>query len=116
MLKVKGLVELVERMLTTSMTVSGSEQSIRGFLAVVGNADRTGLVQRLKESPGRRGALVGLDLDEDPTGGAINGDEEVTTRGFIRHLRLVFDVLMPVTRFVSLERRMDGCARSRAAF
>ena len=112
MLDAQGLAELVELMVTAGLTVSGSEQAIREFLAVVGqqvaDLDRAGPVQGGQKGLGGRGRLVRLDLDEHPAGGAIHGDEEVTAPGFIRQLRQVFDVTMQVTRFVGLERRVGG--------
>ena len=56
-------------------------------------------------------SLGGHDAHEDPACGAVNGDEQITSGGFIRHLWQVFHVDMKKTRLIGLESfvRLCGC-------
>jgi len=86
MLNAQGLAELVELVLAARLTVPGAEQPVGELLAIVaslklrlrlvfgqqlGDLDRAGLGERLEEGTGRGGALVGVDSDVYPAGGAV---------------------------------------------
>lgn len=96
MLDAQGLAKLIELVLSSRPTALGADQPVGELLAVIGqyfgDLDRAGLGERLEESAGGGSAFAGLDLDEHPTGGAVDSHEQITATGFIGHLREVFDV------------------------
>jgi putative tricarboxylic transport membrane protein len=65
-------------------------------------------MQIAQEPSGVGRGLGGHDAHEDPACGAVNGDEQITSGGFIRHLWQVFHVDMKKTRLLtSLDRRQE---------
>ena len=73
-------------------------KAVGELAAIVGeqldDGNRTGFVELDQEVGATTVGLVGIDLHEDPARGAVDGDEQVTAFGFIRHLRQVLDIHM----------------------
>ena len=106
------LAQEVELMMARRLTFAGGEQAIGELLAVVGEQALdfagAGPVQRCEKGGGGLGGPVGLDRDEDPARGAVDGDEQVAPTWLIRHLRQVLDVDMQITRLIGLESLVAG--------
>ncbi len=81
MLDAQGLTQLVKFVFPGWLAVFGAEQPVSELLGPVGqqfrDLDGTGLGERLQESTRGGRGLVGLDGDEYPAGGAVNGHEEI---------------------------------------
>lgn len=90
----------------------------RGFLALGGEAvgelaavvgqqlddlHRCGRVQAAQEVAAAGLALVGIDAQENPAGGAVDGDEQVAPGALVGHLWQVLDVHVHEARRVILE-------------
>ena len=90
----------------------------RGFLALGGEAvgelaavvgqqlddlHRCGRVQAAQEVAAAGLALVGVDAQENPAGGAVDGDEQVAPGALVGHLWQVLDVHVHEARRVILE-------------
>ena len=73
-------------------------KAVGELAAIVGeqldDGDRTGFVELDQEVGAAAVGLVGIDLHEDPARGAVDGDEQVTAFGIVRHLRQVLDIHM----------------------
>jgi hypothetical protein len=61
-----------------------AEQAVGELFSVIGqngaDADRAGALQVTQEPPGIRCSLCLEDADEDPAGGAVDGDKQVAPR------------------------------------
>ena len=96
----------VELVLSGRLTLLAGE-SVRELAAVVGQQlgdfHRCSLVQALQEVYAAELALIGVDVHEHPSRGAVDGHEQVAPRTLIRHLWQVLDVYVHEAGFVVLE-------------
>lgn len=99
--------ELVELMLARRGALAQAEQAIGELFSVIrengADVDRAGALQVAQETSGVGRGLCLEDTDEDPAGRTVDGDEQVTPRGFMSHLRQILHVDMDVARLVGLE-------------
>ena len=106
--------EHVERVLASRYAIAAdgvflpAGEAVGELAAVVGeqldDVDRAGVFHLDQEVSAAAVGLVGIDFHEDPTGCAIDGDKQITSRSLVGHLRQILDVYMEVARFVVLER------------
>jgi len=106
-LDVEGGAEWVERVVPRCGALARAEEAIRELLSIVGqncaNAEWTGALEI-----GMKASCVGRcfcceNAIEDPSGRAVDGREEVTRRGFIRHLTQILHVDMDVAGLIGFE-------------
>ncbi len=110
MLDIEGRTKPVELVLAGRSALAQTEEAICEFLAIVreysADADRAGPFQVTQEAP-RIGRGLGLeDADEDPTCGSVDGNEQLSPRGFLSHLGQIFDVHVQIAGLICLERLM----------
>ncbi len=100
----------IELVLAGGSASAQAEQTVGELFLVIGkngaDADRTGPLQIAQEPAGIGGRFGLVDADEDPTGGAVDGYEQLAPRGFVSHLREILDVHVQITRLVGFEGRM----------
>ena len=103
----KRLAALVEGMLAAGGSGPAGEP-VGELAAVVGqhglDLHRRGLTEPAQEVRTAGLALVGVDAQEHPACGAVDGHEQVASRRLVGHLRQVLDVHMHEARLVVLER------------
>jgi len=112
--------EAVEIMVTGRGATAQVKEAVSELLAVARreNGLPTGYgharsPQIAQETPGVGRRLRWINAHEDPTGGAVNGNEQIPAATLVRHLRQVFDVDMQVTGLVGLELLVGGPQRGR---
>jgi len=96
MLDIKGRTKGIELVLADRSALAQTDEAIRELLAIVreysADADRAGTFQVTQEAP-RIGRGLGLeDADEDPTCGSVDGNEQISPRGFLSHLGQILDI------------------------
>ena len=96
----------IERMLAGRLFRLASE-AVGELAAIVGqqfdDLHRRGRVQAAQEVGATGLALIAIDPQEDPSRGAVDGDEQVAPSALVGHLRQVFDVHVDEAGRVVLE-------------
>jgi hypothetical protein len=57
----------------------------------------------VQEVGAARFRLIGMNFYEDPAGGAVDGDEQITSLCFVRYLRQLLDIYVQEARFAIFE-------------
>jgi hypothetical protein len=98
-------------MIAGGLFLPGSE-AVGELCAVIrqdrANVNRAGGLQAFEEIQVTFFALVIVDVQENPTAGAVNGDEEIASGRFVRHFGQVLDVDMDEPRRIFLETLLLG--------
>jgi hypothetical protein len=101
----------VEDVIAGRLLLPGSE-AVGELRAVVrqdrANVNRAGGLQAFGEVQAAFFALVIVDVQENPTAGAVNGDEKIASGRFVRHSGQVLDVDMDKPRSIFLESLLLG--------
>ena len=101
-----GGADFIEGVLATGLPVLCCE-AVGELRAVVGqqfnDLDRRGQLEPAQEVDAAFVCHVTVDMQEYPTRGAVDGHEQIAARGFVWHLRQVFDVDVNKAGFVVLE-------------
>ena len=101
-----GGADFIEGVLATGLPVLCCE-AVGELRAVVGqqfnDLDRRGQLEPAQEVDAAFVCHVTVDMQEHPTRGAVDGHEQIAARGFVWHLRQVFDVDVNKAGFVVLE-------------
>ena len=101
-----GGADCVEGVLATGLPVLCGEV-VGEWRAVVGqqlnDPDRRCRLEPAQEVDAAFVCHVTVDMQEHPTRGAVDGHEQIAARGFVWHLRQVFDVDVNKAGFVVLE-------------
>ena len=96
----------VESMLAAGFLVFGGE-TVSKLRAVVGedlaDLDGRSQLEPTQEIDAARLGHVAVDVHENPARRTVDGDEQVASRGLVRHLRQVLDVDVDEAGFVVLE-------------
>jgi hypothetical protein len=103
MFDLQGLAELIKLMIGSGFLFSRSEHAVVEIITIIGvdicDPDRSRPAQCRQEGLGGSRCLVRLGLDEES-----DNKEEITTCGFVRHLRQVFNINVQQPRFLAFER------------
>lgn len=96
MLDIQFGAQLVEGVFPGGSPFPRGDEAIGEFLAVVGqdrlDAEWRRLGEGRQEAPGVGRRLGGVDRDEDPSGGPVDGHEQVAGGRLVEHLRYGLDV------------------------
>lgn len=97
---------------TGFLLFAASRKAVGELAAVVGqqsdDLDRAGLLSLSEKIDTIAVELVGIDLDEEPTRGAVDGDEHIAPCLLIGHLWKAPDIDVHEAWFVVLEGRFHG--------
>ena len=101
-----GGADFIEGVLATGLPVLCCE-AVGELRTVVSqqfdDPDRRGQLEPAQEVDAAFVCHVTVDMQEHPTRGAVDGNEQIAARGFVWHLRQVFDVDVNKAGFVVLE-------------
>ncbi len=107
MLDAKLGVEQVELVLTGGAALAQAEQPVGEGLSVVGqhasDLHRGGTFEIAEEPACVGRGLCRVDAHEDPPRRAVDGHEEIASRGFVCHLGQILDVDVQIAGLVGLE-------------
>ena len=101
------IADAIEAMTPGWIAFARSAAAIRKRLAVIRqdgwDFERRFIDETLENSAGIFGGFLVQDLHVNPPGGAINGDEQIPMRGFVRQLRQILDIGVNETRLIILK-------------
>lgn len=114
-LDVERLAEYVELVFPSRGAFAQAKQAIRELFSIIrqnrSDAHGASALKVAQEAASVRCRLCLEDANKHPTRRAVDGHEEVTPRGFIRHLRQILHVDMDVSRLIGLEAAVLGARR-----